>query len=231
MVAEGRRLFAEMLGTWALTLVAAGAAVVDAALGGVPPVAQGIAPGLLVAVMIYSLGEVSGAHFNPAVTFTFALRGDFPWRQVPGYLVAQVVGAVLAAVILRALFGSAGHVGATLPHHGVTATIVTEAILTFLLLTVILATATSHSIVGNNAALAVGATIALDGMIGVPVTGASMNPARSFGPALLSGTLGTFWMYLLAAALAAVCAVLAAWILRGPGSAEAQRTATGKGRG
>lgn len=223
-----RALFAEFLGTWALTFVAAGVAVVDAALGGVPPAWQGLAPGLLVMVMIYSLGTISGAHFNPAVTLSFALRGDFPWARVPGYWLAQVAGAVFAAFILHDIFGDAGHVGATLPHHGMLASLLMEIVLTFLLLTVILATATNQRIVGPNAAIAVGFTIALDGILGVPVSGASMNVARSFGPALVAGKLDTFWIYLVASLLASLLAVTVAWILRGPTSEQARKTATGE---
>lgn len=222
-----RALFAEFLGTWALTFVAAGVAVVDASLGGVPPAWQGLAPGLLVMVMIYSLGEVSGAHFNPAVTLSFALRRDFPWARVPGYWLAQIAGSLLAAFMLYDIFGKVGHVGATLPHHGVVASLLMEIVLTFILLTVILATATEQRIVGPNAAIAVGFTIALDGILGVPVSGASMNVARSFGPALFAGKLDTFWIYLVASFTASLLAVAAAWLLRGPGSTQARETATG----
>lgn len=223
-----RQLFAELLGTWALTFIAAGVAAVNASLGGVPRAWQALAPGLLVMVMVYSLGPVSGAHFNPGVTLSFALRGDFPWARVPGYWLAQFVGGIAAAIVLWAMFGTAGHVGATLPQAGTGTALVTEIILTFLLLTVILATATNHRIVGPNAAIAVGFTIALDGIIGVPVSGASMNPARSFGPALLAGKLDSFWIYGVASLIAVVLAVSTAWLLRGATSEEARKTATGQ---
>lgn len=223
-----RRVFAEFLGTAALTFVAAGVAAVNGALGHVPPAWQGLAPGLLIMAMIYSLGAVSGAHFNPGVTLAFAARGDFPWRRVPSYWVAQFVGGIVAAAILRVMFGTAAHVGATVPHVGAGAALVTEVILTFLLLTVILATATDHRVVGPNAAIAVGFTIALDGILGVPVTGASMNPARSLGPALFGGTLDSFWIYGVASLIAVALAVAAAWMLRGRTTSEARRTATGR---
>ena len=116
---ELRRLLAELLGTFALTLVAAGGEVIATISGGaVSPAARVVAPGLLVMAMIYTLGSQSGAHFNPVVTLAFTLRRDFPWGRVPGYWGAQLVGAVLAALLLRLLFGLVGHLGATLPHHG-----------------------------------------------------------------------------------------------------------------
>ena len=229
--AAPRRLLAELLGTFALTLVAAGGPVMAAASGTPPNLpALVVAPGLLVMAMIYSLGNLSGAHFNPVVTLAFSLRQDFPWRRVPYYWVAQVAGAILAAGVLRALFGSVAHLGATLPHHGQVASVVMEALLTFLLLTVILATATNHKLVGHNAALAVGGAIALDGMFAAPISGASMNPARSFGPALLDQQLGTFWIYLVGPVSGALLAVLMAWLLRGGTSTDAKVTAQGQAR-
>jgi len=192
-----RRLLAELLGTFALTLVAAGGPVMAAATN-TPANLPGlvVAPALLVMALIYSLGNLSGAHFNPVVTLAFSLRQDFPWGRVPGYWAVQLVGAVLAALLLRALFGTVGHLGATLPHHGQLASVAMEAVLTFLLLTVILATATNHGLVGHNAALAVGGTIALDGLFAAPISGASMNPARSFGrpcSMVRSAPIGSTW--------------------------------------
>jgi aquaporin Z len=225
-----RRLTAELLGTFALTFVAAGGDVIAAATGrptGGP--AQVIAPALLVMAMIYSFGPISGAHFNPVVTAAFALRGDFPWGRVPGYLVAQFVGAVLAAALLRVLFGLSGHLGVTLPRHGVTTSLVMEIVLTFILVTVILATAANYKVVGHNAALAVGATIALDGLFAGPISGASMNPARSLGPALVAARLGDVWVYLVGPLLGALIAVGIAWYLRGSGSPYAHKAATGDG--
>jgi aquaporin Z len=194
---ELRRLSAEVVGTFALTLVAAGGDVVNAVSGGeVSFVARMIAPGLLVMAFIYAVGDVSGAHFNPAVTLAFAVRRAFPWVRVPGYIVSQLVGATLAALLLYGLFGGAGHVGATVPHHGWVSSLVMEIVLTFLLLIVILGTATRHSLIGSDAAVAVGATIALCGLFAGPVSGASMNPARSFGPALVGGKMADYWIYL-----------------------------------
>ena len=223
-----RRLLAELLGTFALTFVAAGGPVIAAATdtpANLPSLV--VAPALLVMALIYSLGNLSGAHFNPVVTLAFSLRRDFPWGRVPGYWAVQMVGAVLAALVLRALFGTVGNLGATLPHHGQLASAVMEALLTFLLLTVILATATNHSLVGHNAALAVGGVIALDGLFAAPISGASMNPARSFGPALVDGRLDTYWIYLAGPIAGAVLAVVMALLLRGGTSADAREAAQG----
>jgi aquaporin Z len=224
-----RRLLAELLGTFALTIVAAGGAVIAAVSHGSPgEAAQAVAPALLVTAMIYSVGPLSGAHLNPAVTLAFALRRDFPWRWVPSYWLAQFLGAVLAALLLRALFGLAGNLGATQPHQGAVTSLAMEILLTFFLVTVILATAANFRIVGHNAALAVGATIALDGLFAAPISGASMNPARSAGPALLSGRLDGLWIYLVGPAAGALLAVGVAWLLRGPGSQYARKVAQGK---
>ena len=221
-------LLAELLGTFALTLVAAGGPVIAAVTNTtISAPALVIAPALLVMAMIYSLGAVSGAHFNPVVTLAFSLRGDFPWRRVPRYWAAQLIGAVLASLLLRALFGTVGHLGATLPHHGMLTSAVMESVLTFFLVTVILATATNHSLVGHNAALAVGGTIALDGLFAAPISGASMNPARSFGPDLVDGQLGTFWIYLTGPLAGAVLAVIVAWLLRGDTTLTAKAVAQG----
>jgi aquaporin Z len=225
---ESRRLFAELLGTFGLTFVAAGGGVIAAvSAAGPSQEAQVVAPALLVLAMIYSLGPISGAHFNPAVTVAFAMRRNFPWARVPGYCVAQLLGAVLAALLLRALFGLAGELGTTVPHHGAFTSLVMEVILTFILVTVILATAANYKVVGYNAALAVAAAIALDGLFAAPISGASMNPARSLGPALVSGKLGDVWIYAVGPVLGAVAAVGVAWFLRGPGSPYAGRAATG----
>jgi aquaporin Z len=225
---QSRRLFAELLGTCALTFVAAGGGVIAAVSAAGPSLtAQVVAPALVVLAMIYSLGPISGAHFNPAVTLAFAIRGNFPWARVPGYCLAQLLGAVLAALLLRALFGLAGGLGTTLPHHGSFTSLVMETILAFILVTVILATAANYKVVGHNAALAVAATIALDGLFAAPISGASMNPARSLGPALVSGKLGDVWIYILGPLLGALAAVGVARFLRGPGSPYAREAATG----
>jgi aquaporin Z len=225
---EARRLFAELLGTFALTFVAAGGEVIAVISGGeVSPAARAVAPGLLVMALIYTLGNQSGAHFNPVVTLAFTLRQDFPWRRVPGYWCAQVVGAVLAALLLRVLFGLVGHLGATLPRHGTIEALVMEVLLTFLLVTVILGTATNHRLTGPNAAIAVGGTIALIGLFAAPISGASMNPARSLGPFLVSGQLADAWIYIVGPLAGALLAVLVAWMLRGKTTPEAVEAAKG----
>ncbi len=166
-------------------------------------------------------------HFNPAVTLAFALRRDFPWRRVPGYWAVQIGGAVLAVLLLRAILGPVGDLGATRPHHGTLAAFGMETVLSVLLVTVILGTATNHHLVGHNAALAVGATIALDGLFAAPISGASMNPARSLGPALVSGQLADAWIYVAGPLLGALVAVGVAWLLRGGTTPDAVKAASG----
>jgi len=225
---ESRRLLAELLGTFALTLVAAGGEVIAGISGGaVSPAARAVAPGLLVMAMIYTLGSQSGAHFNPVVTLAFTLRQDFPWKRVPGYWGAQLVGAILAAFLLRMLFGLVGHLGATFPHYGTIEAMVMEVVLTFLLVTVILGTATNHRLTGPNAAIAVGGTIALLGLFAAPISGASMNPARSLGPFLVSGQLADSWIYIVGPFAGGFLAVVVAWLLRGRTTPEAVETAGG----
>jgi aquaporin Z len=222
-----RRLFAELIGTFALTLVAAGAdmlAVMRPAEVGVP--IRAVAPALVIMAMIFTLAQTSGAHFNPGVTLAFAMRRDFPWHRVPFYWIAQFVGAIPAAALLRGLFGVVGHLGANQPHFGIAAPIM-EIVLTFFLVTVILGTATGSRIVGNNAAIAVGGTIAFDGLIGIPISGASMNPARSLGPALVGGDIGNLWIYIVCPIVGALLAVGVAWILRGPTTPHAVEAAKG----
>ena len=188
---EGRRLFAEVLGTFFLVLVAAGGGIVNARFGpgAVPAAARSVAPGLMVMAVILFMGTVSGAHLNPAVSVAFALRGNFPWRRVPAYVAAQAVGAVLAAALLRALIGGHGSAGLTLPGPGISpwVALVWEMTLTTGLISVILGTASGAQQIGPFAAIGVGGYIALAGLWGAPVSGASMNPARSFGPALVAG--------------------------------------------
>jgi aquaporin Z len=223
-----RRLLAELIGTFALTFIAAGSEVAAAIThGGVSEAAGSAAPALVVMAMIYTFGGQSGAHFNPGVTLAFALRRDFPWSRVTGYWLAQFAGAILAALLLRILFGLAGHVGANQPHFGVVTSLVIEIVLTFLLVTVILGTATSSKIVGHNAALAVGGTVALAGLFGGPISGASMNTARSLGPALLSGDVSNLWIYAAGPLAGVLLAVAFAYLLRGRTNPHAVEVAKG----
>jgi aquaporin Z len=227
---EWRRLFAEAMGTFLLVLVAAGSTVVNVqSHGQVPLDARVVAPGLMVMAVIYFMGTVSGAHLNPVVTISFGLRRDFPWKRVPGYIAAQVAGSILAAGFLRATFGNIGHLGATEPGAGIsawTATLI-EAVLTAGLISVILGTASGARNIGANAALAIGGYIILAGLWAAPISGASMNPARSLGPALLGGHWTDAWVYVAGPIVGGVIAVGFAWILRGPPTHAASKAAQG----
>jgi aquaporin Z len=234
MAFEWRRLFAETLGTFLLVLVAAGGAVVNArSHGQVPLDARVVAPGLMVMAVIYFMGTVSGAHLNPAVSISFALRRNFPWKRVPAYVVAQLAGSLLAAAFLRATFGNLGQLGVTEPGAGISAATVTliEVVLTAGLVSVILGTASGARNIGPNAALAVAGYIILAGLWAAPITGASMNPARSLGPAVIGGYWTDWWAYLLGPVVGGVLAVGCAWILRGPPGTAASRVAQGSGGG
>jgi len=218
---EWRRLFSELLGTFFLVLVAVGGGMVNARFGGhaVPAAARVTAPALMVAAIILFMGTVSGAHLNPVVSAAFALRGDFPWKRVPAYVIAQFAGAVLATLLLWALIGRQGSAGLTLPGSGISAVtaLLWEAVLTAGLVSVILGTASGAQAVGSLAAIAVASYITLAGLWGGPVSGASMNPVRSLGPALVLNDWTAWWAYLAGPALGAVVAVGIAYVLRGPG--------------
>ena len=217
---EGRRLFAELIGTFFLVLVACGGAVVNAQSGGQIPLAVRVtAPGLMVMAMILFMGGASGAHFNPVVSVGFAMRRDFPWRRVPGYVIVQLIGAVLAVLFLRATLGNIGGLGVTEPGPGISATtaLIFEAVLTFGLLSTILGTASGAQNIGVFGALGVGAYIALAGLWSAPISGASMNPTRSLGPMIVSGNWNDWWVYIVGPFIGGVFAVGFAWILRGRG--------------
>jgi aquaporin Z len=227
---ELRRLFAEALGTFFLVLLSVGAVVADAkSHGEVPVVAQGLVPGLTIMAIIYAVGNVSGAHVNPAVTFAYALRKNFTWRRVPGYWVAQLAGGVAAASILRATVGDIGRLGASAPARGVTGTAAFffEVVLTIGLVTVTLGTASGKNNVGPNAAIARGGYMAAVGLFAVFISGASMNPAQSFAPALVGNHWTYLWVYVLGPGVGAAIAVAFAWILRGPPTLAASRAAQG----
>jgi aquaporin Z len=225
---EWRRLFSEFFGTFLLVLVGAGGAVVDAASGGQIGRAAGVAaPGLLVLAVILFMGAVSGAHLNPAVTLSFALRGDFPWRRVPGYIVVQLIAAAAACLLLRVVFGDVGGLGATLPGQGFSnlQAVTVELLLTVGLVSTILGTASTAQNVGPLSAIAVGGYIILAGLWSSPVSGASMNPARSFGPALITGDFTSYWVYLVGPLLGGAIAVGLAFALRGAGGDAGGRAA------
>jgi aquaporin Z len=217
---EWRRLFSELFGTFLLVLAAGGAAVVqDRSAGQIGRIAEVTAPALTVLAVILFMGAVSGAHLNPIVSVAFALRHDFQWRRVPGYVLAQLLGAVLAALLLRATFGDMAHLGATLPGTGFSTAqaFIIETVLSAGLVSTILGTASSAQNLGPISAVGVGGYIALAGLWASPVSGASMNPARSLGPAVASGDLHQLWIYLTAPPVGMIIAVAAAYILRGPG--------------
>jgi aquaporin Z len=215
---EYRRLFSELFGTFLLVLVAAGGGLLHAK-GQISLAAAVVAPGLMVLAIILFMGAVSGAHLNPGVSIAFASRGDFPWKRVPGYIITQLLGATLACLFLLAVFGNVAHLGATLPgpgYHDWQAFLM-EMVLTAGLVSVILGTASAAQNVGTLGALGVGGYIALAGLWAAPVSGVSMNPARSFGPALVSGYWNAYWVYVAGPLLGVAIAVGCAWILRGRG--------------
>ena len=213
--ALARALVAELIGTFALVFAGAGAIMVDARTHALGHVGVALSFGLVIMVMIYAVGHVSGAHFNPAVSFAFALSRHFPWSRLAGYWVAQACGALAAAAFLRGSLGNLAHVGATLPAGSQAQSFLWEAVLTFFLMFVIMAVATDTRAVGEAAAIAVGGAVGLDAMFGGPVSGASMNPARSLGPALVAGDLHALWLYLVAPLLGAGLGSLAYRFLRG----------------
>lgn len=213
-----RRLFSETLGTFFLVLVAAGGGILHGK-GQISLAAAVVAPGLMVMATILFMGAVSGAHLNPGVSLAFAARGDFPWRRVPGYIAAQLVGATLACLFLLAVFGNIQHLGATVPGPGYKdwQAFLIEIVLTAGLVSVILGTASAAQNVGTLGALGVGGYIALAGLWSAPVSGASMNPVRSFGPALVSGDWHAFWAYVAGPLTGVAIALGCAWLLRGRG--------------
>ena len=217
---EWRRLFSELLGTFFLVLVGAGGAVVNAQSHGAISRATAVAaPGLMVMAIILFMGAVSGAHLNPAVTLAFTLRRDFPWRRVPGYIIVQLLGATLACLFLWAVLGKLGRLGATEPGAGISdwKAMLFELILTVGLVSTILGTAARAQNVGPLSAVAVGGYIILAGFWSSPISAASMNPARSFGPDLALGDFSHYWVYVAGPISGGLIAVAFAWVLRGRG--------------
>ncbi|HUZ20320.1 MAG TPA: aquaporin [Acidimicrobiales bacterium] len=225
---EYRRLFGELLGTFFLVLVGAGAGAVSAVShGAVGRDAAVVGPGLMVMAVILSIGKISGAHLNPVVSIAFALRREFPWRRVPGYVVVQLAGATLACAFVWAVFGKVGMLGATEPGASISDVhaMLIEAVLTLGLVTTILGTASGAQNVGALSAIAVAGYIALAGLWSSPVSGASMNPARSFGPDVVLGDFGHLWVYVVGPLLGTLVAVGFAIVLRGPGPDESAAVA------
>jgi len=227
---EWRRLFSEAWGTFLLVVVAAGAGVVGTLSGGAITLSMKVvAPGMMVMAVIYFMGAVGGAHLNPAVTLAFAARRNFPWNRVPGYITAQLLGGVAAAAFLRSMFGSVGHLGATMPGPGVSdfQAFIFEVLLTTGLVSTILGTASGARNIGSNGAIAIGGYIALAGLWAAPISGASMNPARSIAPDLLRGDMSTTWVYIAGPVIGAAIAVGFEWILKGKPTAAGTSAAQG----
>ena len=217
---EWRRLFSELFGTFFLVLVAAGGGMMGQAFPDtISRTAAVVAPGLMVMAIILFMGKVSGAHLNPAVSIAFALRGDFPWRRVPGYIVVQLAGAALAALFLRQVIDVSAKYGSNYPAAGYSSStaFLMEALLTLGLVSVILGTASGAQNIGIFGALGVGGYIALAGLWGSPISGASMNPARTFGPDLIGRDFTDYCVSVAGPLVGAAIADGFAYILRGPG--------------
>jgi MIP family channel proteins len=210
-----RAVVAEAVGTFALVFAGCGAIMVDEKTGALGHVGVAISFGLVIMAMVYALGHVSGAHLNPAVTFSFALSRHFPRRQIVPYWAAQLAGALVAAAVLRGSLGDIADVGATYPSGSDAQSLLWEVVLSFFLMLVIMAVATDTRAVGEAAAIAIGGTVGLDAMFGGPISGASMNPARSLGPGIVAGDLHAIWIYLLAPIVGASLAALTYAFIRG----------------
>lgn len=210
-------LAAEFLGTFGLVFAGTGAIVIDnASHGTVTHVGVAITFGLIVLAMIYAFGDVSGAHINPAVSVAFAVARRFAWTDLPGYILAQIAGAFAASLLLKVLFPLDQNLGATLPAGTAAQSFVLESILTFLLMLVILSVSTGAKEKGITAGIAIGSVIGLEAMFAGPICGASMNPARSLAPAIVSGHIQSLWLYLIAPAVGAILAVPACCAFREP---------------
>jgi aquaporin Z len=221
---EWRRLFSELLGTFLLVLVAAGGGMMGQAFPNTISRAAAVtAPALMVMAIILFMGKISGAHLNPAVSVAFALRGNFPAWRLPGYIVVQLAGASLAALFLQQLVNVSASYGSNYPapNYSSGSAFWMELILTFGLVSVILGTASGAQNIGVTGAFGVGGYIALAGLWGSPISGASMNPARTFGPDLVAADFSHYWIYVAGPIAGAVLAVLTAFVLRGPGGGRA----------
>lgn len=216
-----RRSGAECIGTFSLVTAGCGAIMVNAQTGALTHVGIALTFGLIITVMIAATGHISGAHFNPAVTIAFAVTRHFPWREVVYYVVAQLLGAILGALTLRLLISDLAALGTTLPSGSIGQSFGLEILLSAVLMFVIISVATDTKAVGAPAALAIGFTVALDALWGGPISGASMNPARSLGPALIAGVLDNQWIYLVAPIIGTVLGGFAYQLIREPQSETA----------
>lgn len=211
-----RRAGAEFVGTYGLVTAGCGAIMVDATTHTLSHLGVALTFGLVVLAMIAAVGHLSGAHFNPAVTVAFAITRHFPWREVMVYVIAQVLGAIFGALTLRVLIGDAAQLGVTLPAGSAMQSFGIEVLLSASLMFVIISVATDTRAVGTPAAIAIGLTVAVDALWGGPISGASMNPARSLGPALVSGVWTAQWIYVLAPLLGAAIGACVYQLLREP---------------
>lgn len=203
-----QKYFSEFLGTFALVFCGTGAIVINEITGGtVTHVGVAITFGLIVLAMIYTFGEVSGAHLNPAVTLGFSALGLFPKKEIAPYLGSQIAGAFLASGLLLFLFPTSQNLGATLPTGSDSQSFILEVVLTFLLMLVIIRVSQGAKETGWFAGIAIGSVVGLEAMFAGPICGASMNPARSLAPAIVSGNVNQVWIYLIAPVLGALLAV------------------------
>ena len=212
-----KREIAELIGTFSMVFCGCGAMTINEITGGsITHVGVAITWGLIVMAMIYAFGEISGAHFNPAVTIAFAVAKTFNWSDVPKYILFQIIGASIAIGILWVLFPESNSFGHTYPAHGFEPykAFILELLLTFFLMVVIINVSTGSKEIGTMAAIAVGSVILLEAMFAGPMTKASMNPARSLAPAIISGHLNDLWLYLIAPIIGAVLAVLSCKLVK-----------------
>jgi aquaporin NIP len=210
-----KKYVSEFIGTFSMVFCGTGAMTINEVTGGqIGHVGIAITWGLIVMAMIYALGEISGAHFNPAVTISFAYAKKFPWKEVPKYISAQVLGALLASGILLILFPASEYLGATIPTVAIWRAFILEFLLTYFLMLVIITVSTGSKEIGVVAGMAIGSVVLLEAMFAGPITNASMNPARSIAPALMSGNLEHLWMYITAPILGAIFAVITGGYLR-----------------
>ena len=212
-----KKLLAEFLGTLGMVFAGTGAIIVNDQTAALGHAGVALTFGLIVLAMIYCFGDVSGAHMNPAVTIGFAAAGRSEWQTVPGYITAQLLGALAASGLLKFLFPANARLGATLPTGAVAQSFVLEIVLAFFLMLVVLSVSTGAREKGVTAGIAIGAIIALEAMFAGPISGASMNPVRSLAPALVSGHLENVWLYLTAPVLGALLAIPACCGVREPG--------------